>query len=254
VSVIAVIPARYGSSRFPGKLLARETGKFLIQHVYERVCLSKSLNRVLIATDDERIGRACDGFSAEWRMTRLEHPSGTDRIAEAAGNLETDILVNVQGDEPEIEPENIDVLVELLRRDTCAEMATLCSPIREAEEVDNPNVVKVVCSQAGRALYFSRYPIPYYRGDGGVSQPIRRKHLGIYAYRKESLLKLSRLSPTPLELAEKLEQLRALENGMTIAVGEVEHPAVGIDTPEQYAEFVKRYQQSMKTNYPGKCQ
>jgi len=248
VSVIAVIPARYDSSRFPGKLLARQSGKYLIQHVYERVRRSVRLDCVLIATDDERIGRACEEFSAEWRMTRKDHPSGTDRIAEAAEGLKADILVNVQGDEPEIEPEHIDALVDLFRKDEKAEMATLCSPIRDAEEIENPNVVKAVCSTEGRALYFSRYPIPYYRGDSGVSHPVRKKHLGIYAYRRETLMKLSRLSPTPLEMAENLEQLRALEHGISIAVGDVEHPAVGIDTPEQYAEFVKRYNRSSITS------
>jgi 3-deoxy-manno-octulosonate cytidylyltransferase (CMP-KDO synthetase) len=239
VSVIAVIPARYASTRFPGKLLAKKTGKYLIQHVYEQVCRAGLIDSVLIATDDERIGIACDEFGAIWRMTRTDHESGTDRIAEVAAGLDADIIVNVQGDEPEIEPGNIDCLIELLQRDEKAGMATPAAVFGPKEEVDNPNVVKVVTNRRGHALYFSRWAIPYKR-DKDSERPVYKKHIGIYAYRKEVLLKLSKLKMSPLESAEKLEQLRALENGMTIAVAEVEHSAVGIDTPEQYEEFVKR--------------
>ena len=240
MSVIAVIPARYASTRFPGKLLAKKTGKYLIQHVYEQVCRAGLVDSVLIATDDERIGIACDEFGARWRMTRTDHQSGTDRIAEVAAELDVDIIVNVQGDEPEIEPGNIDCLIELLRSDKKADMATLASVFAPNEDIDNPNVVKVVTNRQGHALYFSRWAIPYKR-DKDSERPVYKKHIGIYAYRKEVLLKLSKLETSPMESAEKLEQLRALENGMTIAVAEVEHSAVGIDTPEQYEEFVKRY-------------
>jgi len=240
VSVAAIIPARYASTRFSGKLLAKQTGKYLIQHVYEQVCRAGLIDSVLIATDDEKIGRACDEFGAKWQMTRTDHVSGTDRIAEVAAELDAEIIVNVQGDEPEIEPGNIDCLIELLRSDKKADMATLAAVFGPKEDVDNPNIVKVVTNRQGRALYFSRWAIPYKR-DKESERTVYKKHLGIYAYRKEALLKLSKLEPTPLELAEKLEQLRALENELIIAVGEVEHSAAGIDTPEQYEEFVKRY-------------
>lgn len=240
MNVTAIIPARYGSTRFEGKLLAQATGKYLIQHVYEQVCQAKRVNEVMIATDDERIGRACDEFGAKWRMTRSDHISGTDRIAEVANELDVDIVVNVQGDEPEIEPGHVDQLVEMMSQDKRADMATLAAIFGEGEDIDNPNVVKVVVDKQGHALYFSRWPIPYQRDDGQATS-VYRKHLGIYAYRKDVLLRLSKLEPTPLEQMEKLEQLRALENGFIIAVGDVEHAAVGIDTADQYEEFVERY-------------
>lgn len=247
MGVVAIIPARYASSRFPGKLLSRQSGKYLIQHVYEQVCQSKSLDSVLIATDDNRIGRACDEFGAPWRMTRVDHPSGTDRIAEVVRGLESEtagergaeIIVNIQGDEPEIDPANIDRLVGCIQGDSGAEMATLAAVFGPEEDICNPNVVKVVVGQRGRAIYFSRHPIPYHR-DADESRPVYRKHVGLYAYRRDILLRLSTLEPTPLEQAEKLEQLRALEHGIPIAVAEVVHESVGIDTPEQYAEFVGR--------------
>ena len=240
MSVVAIIPARYASTRFPGKLLAKQTGKYLIQHVYEQVCRASLIDSVIIATDDEKIGRACDEFGATWQMTRSDHVSGTDRIAEAAAELDVEIIVNAQGDEPEIEPNNIDCLIELLRSDKKADMATLAAVFGPKEDVDNSNIVKVVTNRQGHALYFSRWAIPYKR-DKESERPVYKKHIGIYAYRKKVLLRLSKLEPTPMESAEKLEQLRALENGMTIAVAEVEHSAVGIDTPGQYDEFVKRY-------------
>ncbi len=242
MGVIAIIPARYASTRFPGKLLANQTGKYLIQHVYEQVSRAKLVKSVLIAVDDERIGRACDQFTAAWRMTRASHPTGTDRIAEVAEELSAEIIVNVQGDEPEIDPANIDRLIELLSNDEKADMATLAALFRPGEDVNNPNIVKVVLDQQGRALYFSRCPIPYRRGGDKEDTPVvYRKHLGVYAYRREVLLQLSQMPPTPLERAEKLEQLRALENGLAIAVTEVRHESVGIDTPQQYDDFVRRF-------------
>jgi 3-deoxy-manno-octulosonate cytidylyltransferase (CMP-KDO synthetase) len=246
VGIVAVIPARYASSRFPGKLLAKQSGKYLVQHVFEQVCQAKSLNSVMIATDNERIGRACDEFGASWRMTRADHPSGTDRIAEVAGGLDAEIIVNVQGDEPEIDPGNIDRLVECIQGDPDVDMATLAALFGPGEDIHNPSVVKVIVDQRGRAIYFSRHPIPYHRDEDGP-RPTYRKHLGLYAYRRDILLRLSTLKPTPLEQAEKLEQLRALEHGITIAVAEVVHESVGIDTPEQYAEFVKRYKKKVKS-------
>lgn len=244
MSVIAVIPARYASSRFPGKLLAADTGKYLIQHVYERVIQASILDSVIIAADDERIGQTCEEFGARWQMTDVGHASGTDRIAEAVGNSDAKIIVNVQGDEPEIQPDHIDQLVACLQNDTTADMATLSSSFLPGEDINNPNVVKVVTDNKDHALYFSRWPIPYHRDEAkAVNNRLYLKHIGIYAYRKDALLKLSGFQPTPLEISEKLEQLRALENQMMIAVTQVAHHAVGIDTPEQYRDFVKRYRE-----------
>jgi len=245
VRVIAVIPARYASERFPGKALAKDTGKFLIQHVYEQVIKSPLLEEVIIATDDQRIADACDSFGASWRMTRADHPSGTDRIAEVAAGLDADIIVNVQGDEPLIDPLNIDELINLLDQDRQADMATLSAFFAPDEDIGNPNIVKVVVDCRNHALYFSRCPIPFIRDQGQV-QPLHRKHLGLYAYRREVLLSLSRLPATPLEKAEKLEQLRALENGLIIAVKDVRHSAVGIDTPQQYRKFVNQFNKNVK--------
>ena len=246
MSIAAIIPARYASTRFPAKPLARDTGKYLIEHVYEQVRKADTLDKVLVATDDQRIADACESFGAEYVMTRTDHQCGTDRLAEVAEkHPEIDLVVNVQGDEPEIDPGSIDLLVNLILQDKSAEMATLCAVIEDEQEVSDPNVVKVVLNKNNHALYFSRSTIPYNR-DGNNWQGMYRKHLGIYAYRRDFILNFSRLDPTPLECTEKLEQLRALENGYTIAVGEVSHTAVGIDTPEQYAEFVKRYEKSKK--------
>ncbi|MCP4707338.1 MAG: 3-deoxy-manno-octulosonate cytidylyltransferase [Planctomycetes bacterium] len=242
MGIIAIIPARFASTRFPGKLLAKKTGKYLIQHVYEQVCQAQSLESVLIATDDPRIACACDEFDAPREMTRSDHQSGTDRIAEVAKSLRADIIVNVQGDEPEIDPKNIDRVAELLKNDIYADLATLSAKFNKGEDLSDPNIVKVVTNQKNHALYFSRHSIPFIRD--ASNNNIHRKHIGIYAYRREMLLRLSQMPPTPLEQAEKLEQLRALENDMVIAVADVEHHAVGIDTPEQYEEFVKRMQKT----------
>lgn len=240
MAAIAVIPARYASSRFPGKLLARQTGKYLIQHVYERVCAAQLVDDVLIAADDERISRACAEFGAPCRMTRTDHPSGTDRIAEVAADLDAQIIINVQGDEPLIDPGHVDRLVEILRTDKKAHIATLAAPFGPDEDINDPNIVKVVLDRSNHALYFSRWPIPCQR-DETSDRPLYRKHLGLYGYRRDTLLRLSKCPPTPLEQAEKLEQLRALENEMVIAVAMVKHDAVGIDTPQQYEKFVRKY-------------
>ena len=247
MAVVAVIPARYTSSRFPGKVLAKETGKYLIQHVYERVCAASRVDNAIIATDDPRVSDACRQFHAPCAMTRPDHSSGTDRIAEAVADLSADIVVNVQGDEPEINPAHIDRTVELLHSDADAHIATLACPIDSEADINNPNIVKVVIGLNGRALYFSRWPIPYCRDAGGIGPIAYRRHLGLYAYRKPVLLQISGWPPTPLEQAEKLEQLRALENGLTIAVADVEHAPEGIDTPEQYAAFVERYNETLTT-------
>ena len=238
-----VIPARYASSRLPGKPLLKETGKFLIQHVYEQACQSEA-NEVIVATDDERILRAVAGFGGKAVMTRSDHISGTDRIAEVAKKLDANIIVNLQGDEPLIEPAILDLLPELLQQDRAADVATLATPITSHEQWRDPNCVKVVRDSCGRAMYFSRSPIPYIR-DGQVDFSRRPamflQHLGIYAYRRDFLLKLATLPLQPLEELEKLEQLRVLAIGRCIHVGIVDHAARGVDTPEDYRRFVEDY-------------
>ena len=242
MKVLVCIPARYGSTRFPAKVLAKDTGKFLIQHTWEQACLARLVDKVIIAADDKRIAAAANTFGAECILTSAEHKSGTDRIAEAVADIDVDIVVNLQADEPEIDPENIDYLAQLLIKNPDYQMATLAADFRSAEQIADPNIIKVVIDRAGQAIYFSRAPIPYDReksGVGKVQQYLR--HIGIYAYRKEFLLKITASPQTPLEKTEKLEQLRAIENGYSILVGKVEHTCDGIDTPQQYAEFVKRY-------------
>jgi len=239
--IIVCIPARYGSTRFPAKVLAKDTGKFLIQHVYEQAKSAKLPGRVLIAADDKRIADAAKSFGAECIMTSPDCPSGTDRIAEAAGGLDFDIVVNLQADEPEIDPANIDAVAKLLVDNPKCQMATLAANFDNAEQVGDPNIVKVVIDKSDCAIYFSRSVIPYDRQQGGVGELKNYlRHLGIYAYRKEFLLKITKRPQTPLEKIEKLEQLRAVENGVDILVAKVKHTCAGIDTPDQYAEFVKR--------------
>jgi 3-deoxy-manno-octulosonate cytidylyltransferase (CMP-KDO synthetase) len=250
--VICVIPARYASSRLPAKPLLAETGKTLIQHVVEAAGRSSRIGRVIVATDDDRILDAVSRFGGEAVMTRLDHPSGTDRVAEVArGVPEARIVVNLQGDEPEITPEALDCVVSLLEHDPTAPMATLATSIRTAEVYRDASCVKVVLGRNGRALYFSRSPIPCHRDGLSLADseaPLAYLHLGLYAYRREFLLRLSELSPTPLEKAEKLEQLRVLENGHPIAVGVVDEPSVGIDTPEDYTRFVDRWRKRHAAN------
>jgi 3-deoxy-manno-octulosonate cytidylyltransferase (CMP-KDO synthetase) len=246
MDVVAVIPARYASTRFPGKALARQTGKYLIQHVCERVAAARLIRRCLVATDDERIVAAVREFGGEVVMTRPDHPSGTDRIAEVVRGLPgapDDIVVNVQGDEPEIEPTHLDRLVERLAGEPAEEcpMATLACPFPPDADPCDPNCVKVVTNSAGRALYFSRSRIPYPR-DGGGDTVFDRclLHLGVYAYRRALLLQLAAWKPGELEQIEKLEQLRVLERGIALAVEIVGCASVGIDTPQDYARFVAR--------------
>jgi 3-deoxy-manno-octulosonate cytidylyltransferase (CMP-KDO synthetase) len=239
-----VIPARYASTRLPGKPLLRQTGKYLVQHVYERACQARRAQQVIVATDDPRIVAAVQGFGGQVVRTRRDHPSGTDRVAEVVRRLDADLIVNLQGDEPLINPATLDLLPELLQRDPRADLATLAVPIRTAEVWQNPNCVKVVCDASGHALYFSRSPIPYVR-DGrpafAAEPPRFLLHLGLYAYRRAVLLRLAALRPEPLEQLEKLEQLRALAQGLRIRVGVVAQAAGGVDTPEDYARFVQLY-------------
>ncbi len=238
VEAVIVIPARYGSTRFPGKPLAPLWGKPLIQHVYERALQSKRCGRVIIATDDPRIAAAATSFGAEAAITRTDHPSGTDRVAEVARGLDADLIVNLQGDEPLVDPASIDAAVEPLAADTSIPMGTLCAPIEETADLANPNVVKVVVDRAGFALYFSRLPVPFVRD--GHADAGRYRHIGLYVYRREFLLGLADLSPTPLEQAEKLEQLRVLEHGHRIRVVVVPKASPGIDTPADLAALESR--------------
>lgn len=246
MEIVAVIPARFASTRLPGKPLLSDTGRPLIWHVVEAARRAQSLQRIIVATDDVRIAQAVREKGGEAMMTRSDHPTGTDRVAEVAARIESArIIVNVQGDEPEIAGETIDRLVALLQNDPDAPMATLATPIRDEAVYRDPSCVKVVCSSRGRALYFSRSPIPCHR-DGlpgpGAEVPLAHLHLGLYAYRRDFLLSVGSLPRSPLEAAEKLEQLRVLEAGMPIAIGVVEEPSIGIDTPEDYSRFVERWQ------------
>jgi 3-deoxy-manno-octulosonate cytidylyltransferase (CMP-KDO synthetase) len=239
-----IIPARYASSRLPGKPLLRQTGKYLVQHVYERACQSRHANHVIIATDDPRIVTAVESFGGQVVRTRRDHPSGTDRVAEVAGQLDVDLVLNLQGDEPLIDPAHLDLLFDLLIQHPDADMATLATPLHSLDQWQNPNCVKVVCDAAGRALYFSRSPIPYVR-DGQPDFALRPArfllHVGLYAYRRAFLLRLAALPPEPLEQLEKLEQLRVLSLGHPIQVGVIEQSGFGVDTYEDYKHFVASY-------------
>lgn len=240
MAAIVVIPARFGSTRFPAKILASKTGRPLVQHVVDQARKCKKVRGIVVATDDQRIADALGPFGTSCVMTSPTHQSGTDRIAEVAQGLKDEIIVNVQGDEPEIEPKIIDALIEKLEIGH-DDMATAATPFPPGSDVNNPNLVKVVIGVTGRAIYFSRSPIPYWRDPNSPDNAALYLHLGIYAYRRQFLLEFAKLAPTPLEKTEKLEQLRALEHGKSIAILKVQRATHGIDTPEQYDEFVKRY-------------
>ena len=252
MTTIAVIPARYASTRFPGKPLAKETGKFLIQHVCEGVDACPQIERVVVATDDERIADAVRSFGGEACMTRRDHVSGTDRVAEVAEGLglaDDDLVLNVQGDEPEISPDALSRLIERMAADD-ARIGTLAAPFDDDGPREgpgsplDPSCVKVVVDLGGKALYFSRSLIPHVRAaNGEVDKPSRwLLHLGVYAFRTDTLRSVGgdRMPPGALEQAESLEQLRWLEQGFPICVTIVPHRCVGIDTPEDYAAFVAR--------------
>lgn len=229
--VFLVIPARYGSSRFPGKPLASIAGRPMIQHVVDRARQARRVSRVIVATDDERISAAVASFGGEAVMTRHDHRSGTERIAEVAIHNPAEIYINVQGDEPLISPDVIDAAVEAISSDAEIQVATLCVPIVQPAEIMDPNVVKVVADFDGNALYFSRAPIPWVRD---ASQPVAArhfKHIGIYAFRRDALLEFPTLPPGELEHLEQLEQLRWLENGYRIRVGECEYSGIAVDVP-----------------------
>ena len=223
-----MIPARYASSRFPGKALAFIGGKTMLQHVWERAGRARCLSRLVVATDDERILREARRFGATARMTRADHLSGTDRVAEVAAADSAGVIVNIQGDEPLIDPDAIDRVVNGLLESAEISMGTLKKQIEDPGELSNPNVVKVVTDLAGNAVYFSRSMIPFPRAEGVA----HFKHIGLYVYRRDFLLGYSGLPVGPLEEAEKLEQLRALENGYRIRVVETGYESLGVDTPE----------------------
>ncbi|GIW84133.1 MAG: 3-deoxy-manno-octulosonate cytidylyltransferase [Gemmataceae bacterium] len=249
MEAVIVIPARFASSRLPGKPLLRETGKYLIQHVYERAVRVRGVQGVLVATDDPRIAAAVESFGGQAVLTREDHPSGTDRIAEVATRLTAEVIVNLQGDEPQIEPSHVEMLITLMRNHRDCPMATLATPLRCGEDYSSPHVVKVVCDGQGRALYFSRAPIPYHRNGPPNWQepsPFYLQHLGIYAYRRHFLLELAATPPHPLEQIEQLEQLRALALGISLRVGIVSQAHKGIDTPADYAEFVRSYRREQE--------
>ena len=240
-----VIPARLASTRLPRKLLLAETGKPLIQHTYEAALQARRPRSVVVAADSNEIAAAVRGFGGDVVMTSPDAPSGTDRVAEVArGICDVDVLVNVQGDEPEISPAAIDLVVELLERRPDAVMSTLATPIRSREKLVDPACVKVVFDNLGRALYFSRSPIPHVRSwDDRLladSQPHFFQHLGLYAYRRPFLLKLASLPRSDAEKLENLEQLRVLASGYDLQVGVIDEPSIGIDTPADYRAFVSR--------------
>ena len=246
IRIIAVIPARWASTRFPGKPLALLCGRPMIEYVYRRASRSALVDSVCVATDDERIADAVRGFGGNVKMTRDDHASGTDRVAEVASGEDADVVVNIQGDEPLIHPDDIDAGIRPLVDESGLGMSTLAVAFDSPEEFLDPNAVKVTRSENGNALYFSRAPIPYSRdvlsGEGkayekilenwGDISPKPLKHLGFYAYKKESLLRFAGLRPSPLEKLERLEQLRALEDGLAIRVVEINRDAVGVDLPE----------------------
>jgi len=241
MKAICVIPARYGSKRFPGKPLASDTGKPLIQHCYEASARARRVDAVLVATDDDRIRDAVEAFGGRCVMTSPDHPCGTNRVAEAAeACADADVVINFQGDEPELDPSLLDALVRTLEANPAMQAATLAGPL-DPEEWDDPNAVKVVMDARGDALYFSRAPIPHARdGEDGRVAP-RLKHFGIYAYRAEALRDYAVLPPSPLERTERLEQLRWLEDGRRMFVLVTDAHPGGVDTPEDYAAFVRRY-------------
>ncbi len=236
-AVIAIIPARYASTRLPGKALADIGGRPMIEHVYRRTSEARSVSSVIVATDDERIQRAVIAFGGNAVLTSPHHPSGTDRLAEVAASLTCGIVVNVQGDEPLIEPAIIDSAVEPLQTDPTLEMSTLRRRLDQRADIDNPNITKVVVDRDGYALYFSRAPIPYVRS--GAPAARTWGHVGLYVYRRACLLRLASLPPTDLERSEALEQLRALEHGIRIKAIETSHEAIGVDTPDDL-ERVRR--------------
>ncbi len=248
MKITAIIPARYASTRFDGKALADIKGKPMVRHVYERTALARLVSEVIIATDDERIASVVRGFGGRVVMTSRDHETGTDRLAEVAAGLDSDLVVNVQGDEPLIDPAMIDEAIRPLVADSDILMGTLKSRIRNLHDFLSPNVVKVVTDRSGFALYFSRSPLPNFRDKWNdlkdeafnSGKLLCYKHVGLYVYRRDFLLKYARMAPTPLELSEKLEQLRVLEHGYRIRVVETAHESIGVDTPADLEKVIEK--------------
>jgi 3-deoxy-manno-octulosonate cytidylyltransferase (CMP-KDO synthetase) len=240
LNATVIIPARLQSSRFPEKVLARATGKPLVQHVVDRVRKCRRVREIIVAGDDVRVREALREFGTNVVLTDPNHPSGTDRIAQVATTLDDELIINVQGDEPEIEPATVDLLIERMTQ-TGSKMGTVITPFAPPRDPKDPNIVKAVVGIDGSAIYFSRHPIPFKRDEGGPA-PTYFHHLGIYGYRRDFLLEFSSWQPTPLEQAEKLEQLRALEHGVRIDTIRIASAPAGIDTQQQYEEFVRRQQ------------
>jgi 3-deoxy-manno-octulosonate cytidylyltransferase (CMP-KDO synthetase) len=240
--VVVVIPARYGSTRLPGKPLVSLNGQPMVQRVYARAKLARRVDRVIVATDDERIVQAVTSFGGEARMTRTDHRTGTERVAEVAAHVKGEIFVNVQGDEPLLDPAAVDSAVAALLEEPEAAVATVATPIKTPGDIMDPNVVKVVLDFDDNALYFSRAPIPWVRDTGGTIQVRHLKHLGLYAFQREALLEYPTLPQGELERIEQLEQLRWMENGTKIRVAEVAHDAVSVDAPEDVDRVEKLLQ------------
>src|SRR5690242_13739891 len=240
--LVVVIPARYASTRLPGKPLVSLAGKPMIQRVYERAKLAQRANRVVVATDDERIVKAVEGFGGEARMTRSDHRTGTERVAEVAAHEEGDVFVNVQGDEPLLDPVAVDTAVASLLEEPAAAIATVATPIKTPADIMDPNVVKTVLDFEDNALYFSRAPIPWVRDSAHKTHARHLKHLGLYAFQREALVEYPTLPVGELERLEQLEQLRWMENGWKIRVAEVEHDAVSVDVPEDVERVEKLLQ------------
>jgi 3-deoxy-manno-octulosonate cytidylyltransferase (CMP-KDO synthetase) len=250
--VVIVIPARYGSTRLPGKPLVSLAGQPMIQRVYERAKRAKTAGRVIVATDDERIVKAVEGFGGEARMTRADHRTGTERIAEVAAHTEGAIFVNVQGDEPLLDPVAVDIAVNSLLEEPVAAISTVAVLIRTPADIMDPNVVKTVLDFEDNAIYFSRAPIPWVRDTGMKTHARHLKHLGLYVFQRDALLEYPTLPQGELERIEQLEQLRWMENGWKIRVAEVEHDAVSVDVPEdvkRVEDLLEEVAQSSATNH-----
>jgi len=237
--VVVVIPARYGSTRLPGKPLVSLAGQPMIQRVYERAKSAQRVDRVIVATDDDRIVKAVQAFGGEARMTRSDHRTGTERVAEVAAHETGDVFVNVQGDEPLLDPTTVDTAVQALLEDPQASIATVATPTKTPGDIMDPNVCKVVLDFDENALYFSRAPVPWVRDTANKVQARHLKHLGLYVFRRDALLEYPTLPQGELERLEQLEQLRWLENGWKIRVAQVEHDAVSVDVPEDVARVEK---------------
>jgi 3-deoxy-manno-octulosonate cytidylyltransferase (CMP-KDO synthetase) len=240
--VVIVIPARYGATRLPGKPLVSLAGQPMIQRVYERAKLAARAHRVIVATDDERILKAVESFGGDARMTRPDHRTGTERVGEVAAHEKGDVFVNVQGDEPLLDPAAVDAAIDALLEEPAASIATVATPIKTPADIMDPNVVKTVLDFDNNGLYFSRAPIPWVRDTAGKIQVRHLKHLGLYVFQRDALLEYPTLPQGELERIEHLEQLRWLENGWKIRVAEVEHDAVSVDVPEDVARVEKLLQ------------